>query len=142
MCIVINNLYFNGRKINMNDMIKLKRWAILGATNDESKFSYKIFKSMEKGGYMVYPVNPKYNLIDGIKVFNSIEELPKIVDGIIMVVSPKVSLISLDKIKEKGIKNVWFQPGSFNEEVINKAQQLEFNIENKLCIYKQLEGLI
>lgn len=125
----------------MNDMIKLKRWAILGATNDESKFSYKIFESMEKRGYMVYPINPKYHLIDGIKVFKSIEELPKIIDGIIIMVSPKVAIISLDKIKEKGIKNVWFQPGSFNEEVINKAHQLELNIENSSCIYKQLEGL-
>jgi len=41
-------------------------------------------------------------------------------------------------LKAKGIKNVWFQPGSFNEEVIEEAKKLGFNIELEDCMHVEL----
>jgi predicted CoA-binding protein len=124
--------------INMNEMLNLKRWALLGATNDTTRFGYKIFRLLEDKGYTVYGINPKYASIDGIKLYKSIEELPEIIDGVNMVVNPKISLEALPKIKAKGIKNVWFQPGSFNDEVIEEAKKLGFNIEVENCMHVEL----
>jgi predicted CoA-binding protein len=124
--------------INMNEMLNLKRWALLGATNDTTRFGYKIFRLLEDKGYTVYGINPKYASIDGIKLYKSIEELPEVIDGVNIVVNPKISLEALPKIKAKGIKNVWFQPGSFNEEVIEEAKKLGFNIEVENCMHVEL----
>lgn len=122
----------------MSDMLRLKRWALLGATEDKSKFGYKIFRTLEDKGYTVYGINPKYDTIDGIKVYKDIAEVPEVVEGINIIVNPKIALASLPAIKAKGIKNLWFQPGSFNDEVIAKAKDLGFNIENEKCMYVEL----
>ena len=122
----------------MCDMLKLKRWALLGATDDKSKYGYKIFRALEDKGYTVYGINPKYDTIDGIKIYKSIDEVPAIIDGINIIVNPKIALASLPAIKAKGIKNLWFQPGSFNEEVIAEAKEMGFNIENEKCMYVEL----
>ncbi len=124
--------------INMNKMLNLKRWALLGATTDTTRFGYKIFREPEDRGYTVYGINPKYDSIDGIKLYKSIEELPELIDGINVIVNPKITLEALPKIKAKGIKNVWFQPGSFNEEVIEEAKKLGFNIELEDCMHVEL----
>ncbi|MEG1255558.1 CoA-binding protein [Clostridium sp.] len=125
----------------MNEMLNLKRWALLGATSDETRFGYKIFRLLEDKGYTVYGINPKYDFIDGIKIYKSIDELPEIIDGVNIIVSPKVALNALPKIKAKGIKNLWFQPGSFNDEVIDKAKELGFNIELEDCMHIELKKL-
>jgi len=122
----------------MNKMLNLKRWALLGATTDTTRFGYKIFRELEDRGYTVYGINPKYDYIDGIKLYKSIEELPELIDGINVIVNPKITLEALPKIKAKGIKNVWFQPGSFNEEVIEEAKKLGFNIELEDCMHVEL----
>lgn len=122
----------------MNDMLKFKRWALLGATDDKEKYGYKIFRSLEDKGYTVYGINPKYETIDGIKVYKSIDDVPAIVDGINIIVNPKIALASLPAIKAKGIKNLWFQPGAFNDEVIAKAEEMGFNIEKEKCMYVEL----
>lgn len=124
--------------INMNKMLNLKRWALLGATTDTTRFGYKIFRELEDRGYTVYGINPKYDSIDGIKLYKSIEELPELIDGINVIVNSKITLEALPKIKAKGIKNVWFQPGSFNEEVIEEAKKLGFNIELEDCMHVEL----
>lgn len=125
----------------MSDMMKLKRWAVLGATDDKSRFGYKIFRLLEDKGYTAYGVNPKYDYIDGIKIYKSIDELPAVIDGINIIVNPKISLASLPSIKAKGINNLWFQPGSFNDEVIQKAKEMGFNIENEKCMYVELNKI-
>lgn len=125
----------------MNKMLEIKKWAVLGATDDQSKFGYKILKRLGEKGYTVYGINPKYNEIEGIKIASSVEQLPEKVEGISIIVNPKIALNSLETIKEHGIKNLWFQPGSYNDEVINKAKELGFNIENNQCLYVELGKL-
>lgn len=125
----------------MSNMLELKRWALLGVTDDKSKYGYKIFRTLEDNGYMVYGINPKYDIIDGIKIYKAIEEIPATVEGINIIVNPKIALESLPAIKAKGIKNLWFQPGAFNDEVISTAKEMGFNIENEKCMYVELNKL-
>ncbi|MGL4731170.1 MAG: CoA-binding protein [Clostridium sp.] len=122
-------------------MLQLKKWAVLGATDDESKFGYRILKRLHEKEYIVYGLNPKYEDIDGIPVFNSVEDLPEKVDVVNVIVNPKIAMGSLAMIKEAGIENVWFQPGSFNEEVIERAKELGFNVEYDHCAFVELGNI-
>ncbi|OGF32991.1 CoA-binding protein, partial [Candidatus Falkowbacteria bacterium RIFOXYA2_FULL_35_8] len=82
----------------------------------------------------VYPVNPKADCIGGLRVWHSLKELPEKPDIISIVVPPAVSLQIVEQAKELGFDNLWFQPGSFDEQVIKKAESLNLNIEIEACI--------
>lgn len=120
------------------EMLDLKKWAVIGLTDDKSKYGYKIFNKLRDKGYTTYGINPKYDEIDGIKVYNAIKDIPEKVDCVSMVVNPKLSSKALDDIAELGIKYVWFQPGTFDENVIDKAKKLELNIVYYECVYVDL----
>lgn len=123
----------------MKDMLNIKTWAVLGATKDKDKYGYKIFRRLVDKGYRVYGINPKYSDVDGIKIYSSINELPEVIGAISIIVKPQLALEALDSIKEKGIKNIWFQPGTFDQRVIEKAREMGFNIEYNKCIYIELK---
>lgn len=119
---------------NKKEMLQKKIWAVVGATPDKEKFGYKIFKKLKEHGYTVYAVNPKYDDIGGDKVYKNLQALPETPECINMVVGPKVSKIILDEIKELEIPYVWFQPGTFDEETIEKAESYNLNIVYYDCV--------
>ena len=41
------------------EMLKEKNWAVIGASTDKSKFSYKIPKILKEKGYKVYMMKLK-----------------------------------------------------------------------------------
>jgi hypothetical protein len=43
-----------------------------------------------------------------------------------MVVSPKIGTNTLDEAKELGIDNIFFQPGTYNDEILKKSEDLGF----------------
>ncbi len=90
--------------------------ALVGATANKLKGGYAIFKNLItgfKGG--IYPVNPKYKEIDGIKCFKSVTEVPDPVDlAIIFVPGGNVPAIIKDCV-HRGIKGVMIEAGGFAE---------------------------
>ncbi|GCD08610.1 CoA-binding protein [Clostridium tagluense] len=125
-------------KIKSDEMVKMKKWALIGASPDESKFGYKILMLLKKKGYTVYGINPKYDEINGTKIYHSLKDLPEAVDAVSVIVNPNVALRALDEIIDFGIDNVWFQPGSYNQEVLDKAKNNELNIVFHECLYVEL----
>ncbi|MBS4539636.1 CoA-binding protein [Clostridium sp. D2Q-11] len=117
-----------------NEMLDKKVWAVLGVSPNKEKFGYKIYKKLKDNNYEVYPINPKYDDIEGQKCYKSIEDLPVTPDVLDFVVPPQVSLAAIDKAKDKGIENLWFQPGTSNDEVVNKAKDNEFKVIHNDCV--------
>lgn len=128
----------NDIKILRDEMVKMKKWALIGASPNESKFGYKILMQLKEKGYTVYGINPKYDEINGVKVYHSLKELPEKVDAVNIIVNPTVSLKAIDDIVECEIKNVWFQPGSYDPQVLNKGKQNELNMVFHECLYVEL----
>ncbi|MZQ76154.1 MAG: CoA-binding protein [Peptoclostridium sp.] len=123
---------------NKSQMLEMKKWAVVGVTQDESRYGYKIYKLMKSKGYSVYGVNPKYSEVDGDKVYGSLRELPESIECVDVIVNPGVALRLLDEISELGIKNVWFQPGAYDESVLEKAVGLGLDIVYDYCVYAEL----
>lgn len=109
-------------------MMKLKTWAVVGATQDVEKFGYKIYKRLKDKGYNVYPISPKYDTIDGDKVYKSLGDLPEKPEVVDFVVNPKVGFKIIEQCHELGIKNVWLQPGTVSEEILEFAKNNEINV--------------
>ena len=125
-------------KILRDEMVKMKKWALIGASPNESMFGYKILMQLKEKGYTVYGINPKYDEINGVKIYHSLKELPEKVDAVNVIVNPALSLTALDDIVESKIENVWFQPGSYNPEVLNKGKNNELNMVFHECLYVEL----
>ena len=118
----------------MINLDKNKIIAIVGASSNIEKYGYKIIENLISKNFKLYLINPKGGEILGLKVYKKLEDLPEQPDIINFVVPPKVTLQVLDEVKELGWDNVWFQPGSFDDNVIAKAKQLKLNFEADRCI--------
>lgn len=121
------------------EMLDKKVWAVVGATPTTRKFGYKIWKILKDNGYEVYAINPRYEEIDGDKCYSSLKELPKIPEVVDFVVPPALSIKVIDEAKELGIKNLWFQPGTADEKVLDKAEKIDTKFVYLECVLAELK---
>lgn len=105
-----------------------KCFAVIGATKDQSKYGYKIYKKLKEKGYTVYGINPNYNEIDKDKIYKSLEELPEKPDVAVFVVNPNTGLQYVDACKHQDIKTIWLQPGTQNEKLTMKVKSYDIEI--------------
>lgn len=125
---------------NRKEMLEKKTWVVAGVTDRKERYGYKIWKILKEHDYKTYGVNPNYDEIEGERIYKSVLDLPEKVDVLDMVVGPNIAMKTLDEAKEAGIEYIWFQPGSFNDEVIAKAKELDFKILYNDCVYARLKS--
>src|SRR5699024_6854036 len=123
------------------EMLEMKNWGVVGATPKKERFGYKIWKKLKEHNYTSYWINPNYYEIEGEKIYSTILDIPHTVDVLDIVVSPKFSMNILDEAKEAGIDYIFFQPGSYNNEVVEKASNLGFKYIIDDCIYATLKSM-
>ena len=127
--------------MNMNEikktMLESKNWAIYGATPDKNKFGYKIPTRMKNHGYNIFGINPKYKgeTVNDVEIYSSLDEISEKIDCIDIVVNPKIAMMVIDEAVKNGIKYLWFQPGTWDDEVIKKALDNNLNIVYGHCVY-------
>lgn len=99
--------------------------AIVGASSNRSKYGNKSVRAHLQLGYLVYPVNPRGGEIEGLTVYRSVLEVPtKPLDRVSFYVPPEVGVDLLEEVVEVGCRELWLNPGSESEAVIEKAQFL------------------
>ncbi|NLM13761.1 MAG: CoA-binding protein [Epulopiscium sp.] len=108
-------------------LMEKKVWAVVGATIDQEKYGYKIYKALKEAGYKAYPVSPKYDEIDGDKAYKALKDLPEKPEVVDFVVNPKIGLGVVEECAELGIKNIWLQPGTVSEELLALAKEKGIN---------------
>ncbi|MBP1744430.1 MAG: CoA-binding domain protein [Firmicutes bacterium] len=104
-------------------MLDKKIWAVVGATENPEKFGNKIYRRLKERGYEVYAVNPMYESVDGDACYSCLSELPKVPEVIDMVVSPKRALPAIEEAARLGVKYIWFQPHTYDDEVLRFAEE-------------------
>ncbi|MCD6436029.1 MAG: CoA-binding protein [Clostridiales bacterium] len=120
-------------------MLSKKKWAVVGATKRETKFGYQILMMLKEYGYEVYPINPFYDEIKGIKCYPSLKDIPVKVDVVDVVIPPKRTINLINEVKEVGIENIWFQPGTYTTEILEKSHEMKLNIVFEDCVMIELE---
>lgn len=104
-------------------MLKKKIWAVVGANQDREKYGNMIYRKLKSSGYTVYPVNPMYETVEGDKCYKDLSSLPEVPEVIDMVVSPKRGKPIIEEAARLGIKNIWLQPGTFDDELLEMIAQ-------------------
>ena len=101
----------------------MKTIAILGASNDRRKFGNKAVRAF----LQVFPVNPKEETIEGLKVFKSIGDVPVRSQMVSVYLPPQVLLDVLPEIVARGCNELWLNPGTESDAVLAEAERLGLN---------------
>jgi predicted CoA-binding protein len=98
--------------------------AIIGASNDRSKFGNKALRAYRSQGHDVYPVNPYRSEIEGIAAYRSILEVTVDIDVTLVYLPPSLTIGVLDEIAQKGTGALYLNPGSEDAAVVDRARTL------------------
>jgi hypothetical protein len=99
--------------------------AIVGASAQRHKFGNISLRAHLQRGYMVYPINRRGGLIEGLPALTSLVDVPVArLDRISIYLPPASTLALLDEIAHKPAAEVWLNPGSADAAVLQKAQLL------------------
>jgi acetate---CoA ligase (ADP-forming) len=100
----------------MDFFFKPRSVAVIGATPNPLKGGNAIIKNLITGFKgKIYPVNPKYQQIEGLVCYPSIADIPGTVDLAIVFVPAKQVLPSIEECVAKGIPGVMIESGGFAE---------------------------
>lgn len=127
------------KDINLTELLNtVKTIAVVGASNDESKYGYKVYKMyVGRGGCTVYPVNPNADKVQGAKSYSRLRDLLVVPDLVSVVTPPEVSEKILDEAIALGVKNIWFQPGAESDQILLKSKgRKDINIITNQCVLK------
>ena len=108
--------------------------AVVGATDNPSKYGSVIYRDLKRKGYTVYPVNPNRVKVDGDRAYPSLDEVPEAPSIVNIVVPPSVTMLVLEESLDLGFMNVWLQPGAESPQTIAFLQENDFNYLANACI--------
>jgi len=102
--------------------------AVVGASQDRSKYGNKVLRVYQQHDRAVYPVNPTADAVEGLPAVARLSDLPETVHGISIITPPAVTEAVIAEAGEIGIRHVWLQPGAESDAAIAAAEQLGMNI--------------
>ena len=108
--------------------------AVIGVSSDHNKWGWKIYEELKSAGFKVYPINPKYRVVEQDICYPDLKSLPKKPDVVMTLVPPKVTEQVVGQCVELGIKKVWMQPGSESEKAINLCRTEGIELVHDACV--------
>ncbi len=115
------------------DFVNRRVWAVVGASQNRSKFGNRVYRSLRDAGYTVFPVNPKAGELEGAKVYPSLADLPEPPEVIDLVVPPPVTEQVVKEAHELGLTRVWMQPGAESEAAIAYCLEHGMQVVHDAC---------
>ncbi len=108
--------------------------AVVGATDDTSKYGSVIYRDLKSKGFDVVPVNLGRDTVDGDRAYRTLADLPSSPTIVNIVVPPAQTLDVLAQAKELGLRHVWVQPGADDTEVMDYLESNDFSFLANACI--------
>jgi predicted CoA-binding protein len=98
--------------------------AVIGASNDRHKYGNKAVRAYVEAGYTVLPVNLKEATIEGLRAYPNLDAIDRPIDYVSLYVPPAVGLKLLPAIAARHPRELWLNPGSESEDLIDAAADL------------------
>lgn len=92
--------------------------ALIGASRDQEKIPGRLLSMLRKNEYpgKIYPINPNYPDIDGLKCYKSIGEVGAPIDLAIIIIPARAVVGALEQCAAVGVKNAVIISSGFAEE--------------------------
>jgi predicted CoA-binding protein len=103
-------------------------FAVAGASQDKSKFGYRILAWYHENSLPVTPINPgRPSIALPSKAYDTVPSVSALQDpsqtAVSFLTPPTVTRKVLSQAKSAGVKAVWLQPGSFDDEDLKFAKE-------------------
>lgn len=98
--------------------------AVIGASSDRRKYGNKALRAFRQQGYVVVPINTHEPEIEGEKAYRSVLDYPGVIDEATVYLRPDAGVAVMDDLAQKGIRQVWLNPGADADEVVARARAL------------------
>jgi predicted CoA-binding protein len=129
--------------MNIQEQINLflnsAAFGVVGASPKRNKYGNKVLRCYQQNQRNAYPVHPIHKEIEGIPCLQFVKDLPAEVQSISIITPSQVTERIVREALEKGIMNIWMQPGAESLDAIAfcKAHQINL-IANGPCILVSL----
>ena len=105
-----------------------KKFAVVGASADRSKYGNRVLRCYQMNGLEVVPVNPKEKTIEGVACVASVSQLADDVESLSVITPPQVTEQVVEQAIAKGVKNIWMQPGAESRAAVARCTQNGINV--------------
>src|SRR6202163_3593328 len=92
--------------------------ALIGASRDQEKIPGRLLSMLRKNEFpgKIYPINPNYGDIEGLKCYSSIADVGQPIDLAIVIIPARAVLGALEQCAAAGVKNAVIISSGFAEE--------------------------
>lgn len=97
--------------------------AVIGASADPEKYSYKAVKLLEEKGHRAFAVHPTLKELEGRPVYASLGDVPEPVDTVTLYVNASVSTKLAEALWAARPRRIIFNPGAENPELELQARE-------------------
>jgi hypothetical protein len=118
-----------------------KIFAVVGVSANKEKYGYEVFKTLLDHNYKTYPINPKYEFIDGYRCYKSLAELPEKPEVAVTVIPPAVTEKVVEACIRSGISKIWMPPGSWSESAVKKCEENRIQCIHDVCLVFALKSM-
>ena len=91
--------------------------AVIGASRNRASIGGRLFHNLVKGNFSgpVYPVNPKADVVNSVRTYKSVVDIPDPVDLAFVVVPARFALDAIKECAEKGVRGIVMITAGFSE---------------------------
>ncbi len=108
--------------------------AVVGISNKPYRDSYTVTQVLLEYGYRIFPVNPNYEEVLGLKCYPSLKAIEEPVDIVDIFRRPDQVMPVVEDAIEIGAKVVWMQLGAENAAAAQKALNAGLEVVMHHCI--------
>jgi len=123
-----------------------KKYAIVGASTDKSKWGTKILQWYIDRDKDVTPVHPTHGELEGRKTIKSIDELSSPHETALSIVTPgKITIKLLEQAKAQGIPAIWIQPGASDQDCVDfitNNEMADYVLWQGECLWRDGDGVL
>lgn len=112
----------------IENFLASRAFGVVGASTNRYKYGNKVLRCYLQNGRNAVPVNPNEPEIEGIPCAAAIGDLPPEVKSISMITPPAVTAKLVPLAIEKGIKNIWMQPGAEHPDAVALCRERGVNV--------------
>jgi predicted CoA-binding protein len=116
--------------------------AIVGASSDPERPSFRVLRYLSEHGYNVIPVNPNEREILGMTCYPNLGSIPEKVEVVDIFQRSEAVMPVVEEAIKIGAKAVWMQEGVINEEAAAKARDAGLLVVMDKCMRKQHISLV
>lgn len=96
--------------------------AVLGASTNEERYSFKAVRMLKEHDHRPIPVHPAGHTVDGVPGVKSLSDIKVSVDTVTCYVNEQISDSEFDRIVALKPKRVIFNPGAENERLAARLE--------------------